>query len=160
MTESTYQSAHHSKPVERILRTDVLGRVQTPADLREAILDEYEKSGLSGTKFAKTRGIKYPTFATWIQKRRKVRGQYPDPVVAKVSPEVSLKSPLLGDGADGKKSFTFVELTRKQSSEPTPPTLNDGGDSLLLIELGDNVKIHVQNDQHILLVAKLIKSLS
>jgi DNA-binding transcriptional regulator YiaG len=159
MTESTYESAHHSKPVERILRTDVLGRVQTPADLREAILDEFEKSGLSGTKFAKTRGIKYPTFATWIQERRKVRGQYPDPVVAQVSPEASLGSTPLWDGTDRKKSFTFVELIRKQS-EPTPPTQNDGGDRLLLIELGDNVKIHVQNDQHILLVAKLIKSLS
>lgn len=159
MTDSTYESAHHSKPVGRILRTDVLGRVQTPADLREAILDEFEKSGLSGTKFARARGIKYPTFATWIQERRKVRGQYPDPVVAQVSPEASLTSNPLWDGTDSQKSFTFVELPRQQS-EPTTPSPNDGGDSLLLIELGDNVRIHVQNDQHILLVAKLIKSLS
>jgi hypothetical protein len=132
--------------------------VQTPADLREAILDEFEKSGLSGTKFAKARGLKYPTFATWIQERRKVRGEYPDPVVAQVAPEASLTSNPLWDGTDSEKSFTFVELPRQQS-ERTTPSQNGGGDCLL-IELGDDVRIHVQNDQHILLVAKLIKSLS
>ena len=66
---------------EAILKTDVLGRVRTPRERREHLLDEFERSGLSGQKFAVLVGIKYPTFATWAQKRRRQRGAYP---VAKV----------------------------------------------------------------------------
>ena len=61
---------------ETILRTDVLGRVKTPAERREQLLDEFERSGLCGQKFAALAGIKYPTFATWAQKRRRQRGAY------------------------------------------------------------------------------------
>ena len=32
---------------EVVLKTDVLGRVRTPAARREALLDEFERSGLS-----------------------------------------------------------------------------------------------------------------
>ena len=35
-----------------ILKTDEKGRVRTPAARRESLLDEFERSGLSGTKFA------------------------------------------------------------------------------------------------------------
>jgi hypothetical protein len=41
------------------------------------LLDEFERSGLSGQKFAALAGVKYPTFATWAQKRRRQRGTYP-----------------------------------------------------------------------------------
>ena len=65
---------------EMILKTDVLGRVKTPLARREQLLDEFERSGLSGQKFAELVGVKYPTFATWAQKaaaatRRLIRGQ-------------------------------------------------------------------------------------
>ena len=60
-----------------ILKTDVLGRVRMPANRREAILDAFEQSGMSGQAFAKHIGVKYPTFATWIQKRRRDRSEYP-----------------------------------------------------------------------------------
>ncbi len=62
---------------EMILKTDVLGRVKMPLARREQLLDEFERSGLSGQKFAELVGVKYPTFATWAQKRRRVRGVYP-----------------------------------------------------------------------------------
>jgi len=39
------------------------------------VLDEFERSGLPATKFAVHVGIKYPTFAAWVQKRRKSRGE-------------------------------------------------------------------------------------
>jgi hypothetical protein len=61
---------------EELLKSDVLGRVRTPVDRREALLDEFERSGLTGQKFAALVGVKYQTFASWIQKRRKVRGDY------------------------------------------------------------------------------------
>lgn len=64
-------------PPAQILKTDVLGRVKTPKARREEILDEFERSGLSGTKFAELTGINYQTFATWAQHRRRTRRQYP-----------------------------------------------------------------------------------
>ena len=59
---------------EVILKQDVLGRVKTPQVRREQLLDEFERSGLPGLKFAELAGIKYQTFATWAQKRRRQRG--------------------------------------------------------------------------------------
>ena len=58
---------------EQVLETDVLGRVKTPPERREALLDEFEKSGMSGAKFAAFIGIKYQTLANWVQKRRRRR---------------------------------------------------------------------------------------
>jgi hypothetical protein len=57
-----------------LLKTDVLGRVRMPREKREVLLDEFERSGMCGSAFAKWAGINYPTFATWAQKRRKERG--------------------------------------------------------------------------------------
>jgi hypothetical protein len=69
---STNPGAEH--PVSLILKTDTRGRVRTPAQRREALLDEFEKSGLSGAKFSALSGIKYQTFANWVQQRRR-KGQ-------------------------------------------------------------------------------------
>ena len=55
----------------RILKTDTQGRVRMPADRREGLLDEFERSGLSAMKFAQLAGIKYQTFAAWSLRRRK-----------------------------------------------------------------------------------------
>jgi transposase-like protein len=54
-----------------ILVQDTLGRVRTPREKREQILDEYERSGMSGAAFAALAGVKYPTLASWIQQRRR-----------------------------------------------------------------------------------------
>ena len=42
---------------------------------REAFLAEFDQSGMSGSKFAKQEGIKYTTFAYWLQKRRRDRSK-------------------------------------------------------------------------------------
>lgn len=59
-----------------ILKRDALGRVGTKREQREAMLDEFERSGLKGAQFARVAGIKYPTFANWVQQRRHARGDY------------------------------------------------------------------------------------
>jgi transposase-like protein len=59
---------------DRILKVDTAGRVWTPREQREAVLDEFERSGQPASKFAAHIGVKYPTFASWVQKRRKRRG--------------------------------------------------------------------------------------
>ena len=53
MTDDTYDE----NKAGRVLRTDVLGRVKIGAGQRDKVLDEFERSGLSGTKFAAMAGI-------------------------------------------------------------------------------------------------------
>ena len=61
------------------MKTDTKGRVRVPAERREALLDEFERSGLSGMKFAALVGVKYATFAYWLARRRKARAQIEAP---------------------------------------------------------------------------------
>ena len=58
---------------QKLMTSDARGRVRVPEERREALLDEFERSGLSGVKFARLAGVKHPTFALWVQKRRKAR---------------------------------------------------------------------------------------
>ena len=57
-----------------ILKQDGRGRVRTSAARREQLLDEFARSGLSGPKFAELVGVKYQTFATWVQRRQRQLG--------------------------------------------------------------------------------------
>lgn len=56
-----------------ILKTDCKGRIRFPAALREELLDRFERSSMSGAEFAEYYNIKYPTFASWRQKRDRER---------------------------------------------------------------------------------------
>lgn len=58
----------------QILKTDELGRVLTPREKRNAVLDAFERSGMTGAQFARHAGIKYPTLMNWVQRRRRDRG--------------------------------------------------------------------------------------
>ncbi len=100
-----------------ILKTDVLERMKTPAARREQLLDEFERSGLSGQKFAEFAGLRYQTFATWVQKRRRQRGAYP----ARNDPPKAARTlrwlEAVGDGAQ----------TRSDQGSPALPVLLAGG---------------------------------
>ncbi|HWN95282.1 MAG TPA: hypothetical protein VNT99_09640 [Methylomirabilota bacterium] len=63
-----------------ILKTDKRGRVRSTPERRRELLEQYDKSGLSGPKFAALTGLKYQTLASWLQRRRLER--------EKVSPAV------------------------------------------------------------------------
>ena len=58
---------------DQVLKVDVAGRVWTPRARREEVLDEFERSGMAAVKFAALIGVKYPTLASWVQKRRRQR---------------------------------------------------------------------------------------
>ena len=58
-----------------ILKVDEVGRVRTPPERREAMLAEYERSGMTGAQFARFVGVRYSTLMYWLQKRRKEAGQ-------------------------------------------------------------------------------------
>jgi len=83
-----------------LLKMDVIGRVRIPAEKREAILDAFERSGMSGQAFAAKWGLKYPTFATWVQKRRRARDEYPEAKKAQLPPKaLSLVEAVIDTGA-------------------------------------------------------------
>lgn len=50
-------------------KRDRLGRRRVPSEQREALLAEFERSGLTQAAFARKAGINYQTFASWRQHR-------------------------------------------------------------------------------------------
>ena len=68
-----------------LLKTDVLGRKRMSLAQREAMLDTFETSSMTGQAFALQHGIKIQTFASWIQKQRRDRGDYQNESVNRVS---------------------------------------------------------------------------
>lgn len=61
-----------NEPV-KLLKTDVNGRVRTARARREAWRDEFERRGSSAAQFAALVSVNYPTFASWVQQRRRDR---------------------------------------------------------------------------------------
>lgn len=55
---------------DSILKADTRSRVRTPSAKREQILTEFDRSGLSGARFARLHGINYQTLMAWTRKRR------------------------------------------------------------------------------------------
>ena len=47
-----YATQSMKRKAKQILKVDVIGRVWTPRGQQEAVLDELERSGMDGTKFA------------------------------------------------------------------------------------------------------------
>jgi hypothetical protein len=103
---------------DQVLKTDRLGRVKTPPERREALLDEYEVGGMSGQAFAGHYGIKYQTFASWVQKRRKKGaelGMEKKPMGGLRLVEAVIEAGSIGIGARGKAAR--VELPGGASVE-------------------------------------------
>ena len=119
------------KADEVVLKTDELGRMQTPAARREQVLDEFERSGLSGKKFAALVGIKYPTLATWASKRRRERGL--PPIVRR------------------SKAMRLLEAVVEESS---------GDKKTLVLELPGGAKMEIKDAQQAALAGALLRTLA
>jgi len=52
------------------IKTDKAGRRRLSREHKEALLDAFEVSSMSGAQFSKKYGLVYPTFASWVKKRR------------------------------------------------------------------------------------------
>ena len=96
-----------------VLQQDARGRVRVSAQRREALLDEFERSGASAAKFARLVGIRYSTFANWVLQRRKRRVAAGRAVnvmaglgdaAAKAAPLRLLEAVLEGQGQEGGSS--------------------------------------------------------
>ncbi|MCW1924246.1 transposase [Luteolibacter arcticus] len=65
-----------------LIRTDQLGRLRFSPAQHGLLLDAFDGSGQSASRFAAQHGIKYTTFANWVQQRRAGKGIRPGPDAA------------------------------------------------------------------------------
>ena len=124
---------------DELLKTDVLGRVRVKKARRDVLLDEFERGGTSAQAFAKRVGIKYQTFASWVQKRRRARKQYPAAVKA-------LPSAPTTAGA-----LRLVEAV-------VDPAVTKGAESLI-VHLPGGARVEVRDARQAVLAAELLKAL-
>jgi len=115
---------------EAIVRADRRGRLRYTEQQRDAMLEAYARSGLSGAKFAELHGVKYQTLAGWVQRRRRA-----------AKPR-ALPAP----GA-----LTLVEVA-------TPAAAAVGGS--LMVRLPGGAEVHVTDDAGVALAATLMRELS
>jgi len=134
-----------------ILKTDGLGRVRTPAAQREALLDAFERSGLSGMKFAALHGVKYPSFANWVQRRKRQRLQgHAGPAGASGTP------PDLDPATAGSTSpLHWLEAVVAGGASGAPP-----GPGALRLHLPGGVRMEITASDQVPWAARLIQSLT
>ena len=129
-----------SGAVTTLLKTDALGRVRTPAARREELLDEFERSGMSGVQFAEFVGLKYQTFATWAQHRRRRRK-----TAAVTKPPVQ---------ADATKQVRWMEAMLDQAPSPT-----ESNESALVVHLPGGARVELRDAKQVALAAALVRAL-
>lgn len=149
MADSSYDENKEGAGV--VLKTDVLGRVKTSKQQREAMLDAFERSGLSGTKFAAVAGVNYQTFASWLQKRRRATGAYRPGAERsnqnknKSAKQAATKMPALG------WVEAVVEAPKHEASASMP--------EMLRLELPSGASLQIANEAQAVLAARLLKAL-
>ena len=93
------------KPGE-ILSQDAQGRVLVSRERREMLLEQYDRSVMSGVKFAQYIGIKYSTLAYWLQSRRRKRER--EKLLLKASAATELN----------KSNGAWIEAVVENASQP------------------------------------------
>jgi transposase-like protein len=92
-----------------ILKSDALGRVRTSPERKEALLAEYQRSGMTAAAFSRWCGIKYSTFAAWVGKARRGR---PGGGCAEAGPDPCIKpmhwAELVCRDAEGERRSPLV----------------------------------------------------
>ena len=128
---------------DQIVKTDRIGRIKTPRQRREALLAEFDQSGMSGAQFAKWAGIKYGTFITWVQKRRRKASE--SQANAGLAPagsksEVRWLEAVMGN-ATAKKSDAHSNAT------------------VMIVQGPGGVRLELSEERHVLWAAKLLRHL-
>jgi len=113
-----------------ILKSDASGRVVVPVERQVELVREFERSGLSGPRFAVMVGLKYQTFATW----RRKHGRLP-PTRRRLSP-----SPGTG---------TWMEAV-----------VESGSGSAITLRLPGGGSVEMSHPDQVVLAAELIKALA
>jgi hypothetical protein len=90
-----------------MLPVDTRGRVRVSAQRREALLAQYDKSGMTGKRFAAWAGIKYQTLCGWLQRRRKAVASQ-GPAVAEMKRLQWVEAVVEGESAQAPKRGVLV----------------------------------------------------
>lgn len=118
-----------------VLKQDVLGRVWASAQRRAAVVAEFRRSGLSGLRFARLSGIKYPTLMAWVKREGEGHDR---PAVAGRRNRPGTKPAVLVEAVVGEPSGTGAPL---------------------VVELGPGVRMELADARQMALAAHLILAL-
>ena len=127
-----------------VLKQDARGRVLVTDERREALLDEFERSGASGAKFARMAGIKYATFAGWVARRRNERRV--ESAVVSGTPEAPL--------------VNRVHLLEAVVERGVPSEERGSSAGGLLIELPGGSRLRVESPVQMQMAAELVALLA
>jgi hypothetical protein len=114
---------------------DTRGRVRVSAQRREALLSQFDKSGMTGKRFAAWAGINYQTLCGWLQRRRK----------AAASQGTSMTEP---------RSLQWVEATLEGESRQAP------GRGVLVVHLRGGARMEIGDGLSAALAAELLRNLA
>ncbi len=128
---------------DQIVKVDRIGRIKTPRERREALLAEFDRSGMSGQQFAKWAGIKYGTFITWVQKRRR-----------KGAPGKT-EDKLISTGAKPEVQWVeaVMEKVTAKKSDVNPNAM------VMIVQGPSGVRLELSEERHVLWAAKLLRHL-
>ena len=126
----------------QILSQDVRGRVLVTRERRESLLEEYDRSGMSGVRFAKYIGIKYTTLAYWLKRRRCHREREKLLMKAEVGTE------------SGRSSGTWIEAVVDKNGSPAR-----GPAGALRIYFAGGAYCQINSTAEVALAAELLRGL-
>ena len=129
----------------QIIKADVLGRALVSKQRREALLDEFEKSGMSGSSFAQWAGIKYQTFALWARKRRLAKKT--------VTPQVPVETKESSQPGSAK-SLRWVEAVVDQTSK----SVGSEGTGLM-VHLPCGARMEISDERGAMLAVEVLRQL-
>ncbi len=129
MTDST-----NTTEACQVLPVDTRGRVRVSMQRREALLSQFEKSGMTGKRFAAWAGINYQTLCGWLQRRRKAGSQ--QPAVAE------------------PRSLQWVEATLEGESRQAP------GRGVLVVHLRGGARMEIGDGLSASLAAEVLRNLA
>ena len=102
---------------------------------------QFDQSGLSGPKFAKQAGIKFTTFANWLQKRRRPR-----------SKTIPAQKSVPGTRSKVRWLEAVVDGSRKKD----PPKL---ATATLIVHGPGGVRFELRGEKQVKLAAQLLREL-
>ena len=117
-----------------ILPVDTRGRVRVSRERREVLLAQFDKSGMTGKRFAAFAGINYQTLCGWLQKRRK----------AAVGKGLAVTEP---------RSLQWVEAVAEGESPRAPKP------GVLVVHLSGGARMEISDPMSAALAAEMLRSL-
>lgn len=117
-----------------MLAMDTRGRVRVNKERREALLAQFDKSGMTGKRFAAWAGINYQTLCGWLQRRRKAAASQ-------------------GPIGMEPKSLQWVEAMAEGERTPAPKP------GVLVVHLSSGARMEVGDPLSAALAAEVLRSL-